>query len=94
MPQKHTQLYKKNKTKKQKSAPEEQKETKLQLPKSQKSWLLVTKVGSRNRRQNKQATTHKWRKLEREREMREKEVAIETGHMYCFSCETDKEKGG
>ena len=58
----------------------------------------MTKVGSRNRRQNKQATTHKWRKLERERErereMREKEVAIETGHMYCFSCETDKEKGG
>ena len=34
------------------------------------------------------------REREREREMREKEVAIETGHMYCFSCETDKEKGG
>ena len=58
----------------------------------------MTKVGSRNRKQSRQATALKWKKLERERErereMREKGAAIETGHMYCFSCETDKEKGG
>ncbi len=86
--QKQQKIYLKKSKKKKKNIPEVYKQTNY-------NFQSLIKVGNL-----KQATENKAAKQQptnggvREREWRGKEAAIDLGHLYCFSCETDKENGG